>query len=302
VDSPSTDLDDLALFVEVVRAGGFTAAARVLNLRKAHVSRRVGELERRAGVRLLERTTRAVRMTETGAAVFEHAERAVSAARAALQVADEGRGEPSGTLRLSATPLLSELVLRPVVVPYLARYPQVSVELDVSARPVDLIRENFDVALRVGPAHDSKLVRRVLGAGRSIYVAAPSLLRGQPPVTAPKDLERYGGILISGGPPEWTFQRGRNKVMLRPRVRLSTSSFAEAREAALAGVGVVRLPSFFLAEEIKGGQLRQLLPAWTPPTVKIAAVYPSRSHLAAKTRVFLDMLSQHVAKHPLRTA
>ncbi|NJM91231.1 MAG: LysR family transcriptional regulator, partial [Myxococcales bacterium] len=90
------------------------------------------------------------------------------------------------------------------------------------------------------------------------------------------------------------------KATLRPRLRLSTSSFAEAREAALAGVGVVRLPSFFLTEQIKGGQLRQLLAAWTPPAVKIAAVYPSRSHLAAKTRVFLDMLSQYVTQHPLR--
>ncbi len=133
-------------------------------------------------------------------------------------------------------------------------------------------------------------------------LAAARRSSNAPAVKEPRDLERYGAILISGGPAEWTFQRGSRKIAVRPLVRFATGSFSEAREAAVAGVGVVRLPGFYLAAELRSGQLLQLLPAWTPPAVVIAAVYPSRVHLAAKTRLFLEMLTQHIENHPLRTA
>ncbi len=295
------DLGDLALFVAVVDAGGFSAAARAIGARKAHVSRRVQELERHLGARLLERTTRAVRLTEVGAAVYERAARAVALAREAQAVVAAGRREPFGLLRVSTTQLLAELVLRPVVLRYLRRHRGVSVELDITSRAVDIVREGFDLALRVGVPPDSNLVGRVVGKGRAICVASPSFLGAAAALTHPKELREVDAVVITGGAPEWSFQRGRTRLSVRPRARLTTPSYALAREATLAGVGVARLPSYFVADDLAAGRLEQLLAPWTPPEASITAIYASRDLIAPKTRAFLDLLAEHVAKRPLPT-
>lgn len=293
------NLDDLSFFVAVVDAGGFSAAARALGARKAHVSRRVQELERALGSRLLERTTRAVRLTETGAAVYERAARAVALAREAREVVASQQAEPSGILRVSATQLLAELVLKPVVFQFLRRYPRVSVELDVTSRSVDLVRERFDLALRVGVPTDSNLVGRVLGRGRAVYAGSPALLRSAAGLEKPRDIEGVDAVVISGGASDWVFERGRARVLVRPRSRLVTSSYAVAREAALGGIGLVRLPSYYIAADLRSGRLEQVLDDWTPREVSITAVYASRELIAPKTRVFVDMLASHLAQRPL---
>lgn len=292
-------LDDLGFFVAVVDAGGFSAAARALGARKAHVSRRVQALERSLGSRLLERTTRAVRLTEVGAAVYERAARAVALAREAREVVASQRAEPSGTLRVSATQLMADLVLKPVVLQFLRKYPLVSVELDVTSRNVDLLRERFDLALRVGVPTDSNLVGRVLGKGRAVYVGAPAFLRATAGLKKPGDLERVDAVVLSGGAPDWVFERGRTRVFVRPKIRLVTPSYTIAREAALGGIGLVRLPGYYVAADLKNGRLEQVLEDWTPREVSITAVYPSREHIAPKTRVFVDMLASHIAHRPL---
>jgi DNA-binding transcriptional LysR family regulator len=297
----SGELDDLGIFVAVVDAGGFSAAARVTGARKAHVSRRIQELERRLGVRLLERTTRTVRLTEAGAAYYDRASRAVALAREARAAVDAGRHEPVGLLRITTTQLLAELVLRPVVLAYLGKYPQVSVELDVTSRFVDIVREGFDLALRVGVPSDSNLVGRVIGKGRAICIASPTYLAGVVAPRAPKDLERLDAVTISGGPSEWAFQRRGRKVVVRPRLRLTTPSYALAREAIVAGLGVGRLPSYFVAEDLAGGRLEVVLEPWTPPAISVTAVYASRGLVAPKTRAFVDALTAYVAKRPLPT-
>jgi len=299
MEAHSENLDDLGFFVAVVDAGGFSAAARALGARKAHVSRRVQALEHSLGSRLLERTTRAVRLTEVGAAVYERAARAVALAREAREVVASQRAEPSGILRVSATQLLAELVLKPVVFQFLHKYPHVSVELDVTSRNVDLVRERFDLALRVGVPTDSSLVGRVLGKGRAVYVGSPALLRAVAGLEKPKDLERVDAIVLSGGAPDWVFERGRARVFVRPKIRLVTSSYTVAREAALGGIGLVRLPSYYVASDLRSGRLEQVLDDWTPREVSITAVYPSRELVAPKTRAFVDMLASHIAKRPL---
>ncbi len=293
------NLDDLGFFVAVVDAGGFSSAARALGARKAHVSRRVQELERSLDSRLLERTTRAVRLTEVGAAVYERAARAVALAREARDVVASQRTEPSGILRVSATELLADLVLKPVVFQFLRKYPGVSVELDVTSRSVDLVRERFDLALRVGVPTDSNLVGRVLGKGRAIYAGAPALLCAAAKLEKPRDLERVDAVVLSGGATDWVFERGRARVSVRPKIRLVTSSYTVAREAALGGIGLVRLPSYYVAADLRSGRLEQVLDSWTPREVSITAVYPSRELVAPKTRVFVDMLASYIAKRPL---
>lgn len=299
MDTPTSSLDDLAYFVAVVNAGGFSAAARTLGARKAQVSRRVQQLERSLGSRLLERTTRAVRLTEIGGAVYERAAGAVTLAREACAIAVTQRAEPTGTLRVSATELLADLVLTPVVFQYLRAYPSVSVELDVTSRSVDLLREGFDVALRVGVPTDASLVGRILGRGSAVYVGAPSFVRGLGKLSKPRDAEQVDAVVLAGGAPEWAFERGRTRAFVRPKARLLTSSYAAARRAALGGIGLARLPSYYVAADLHAGRLVQVLADWTPPEIAIAAVYPSRELLAPKTRAFVDMLAGHVAKRPL---
>jgi DNA-binding transcriptional LysR family regulator len=173
---------------------------------------------------------------------------------------------------------------------------------DDTARTVDIVREGFDLALRVGVPADSKLVGRVIGRGQAIYIASPAFLTKTTPIARPQDLEQIDAILIAGGSHEWNFQRSRRAVLVRPRARLTTPSFLVAREAALAGIGIARLPSYFVAADLIAGRLEQILTPWTPPEVAIMAVYPSRDLLAPKTSAFLELLSEHVAKYPLLAA
>jgi DNA-binding transcriptional LysR family regulator len=297
----SGELDDLGVFVAVVEAGGFSAAARVMGARKAHVSRRIQELERRLGVRLLERTTRTVRLTEAGAAYYERGARAIALAHEARAVIDAGRREPVGLLRVTTTQLLAELLLRPVILTYLRDHPRVSVELDVTSRAVDIVREGFDLALRVGVSSESNLVGRVLGRGRTVCVASPVYLASVAAPRAPKDLERLDAVAIAGGPSEWGFQRRGRKFFVRPRTRLSTPSYTLAREAIVAGLGIGQLPSYFVAQDLAAGRLESILESWMPPAVSITAVYASRALVAQKTRAFVDALTTYVAKRPLPT-
>ncbi len=295
------ELDDLGVFVAVVDAGGFSAAARVIGARKAYVSRRVQELERRLGVRLLERTTRTLHLTEAGTAYYDRAARAVVLALEARAAVEAGCHEPVGLLRVTTTELLAELVLRPVVLGYLRKYPKVSVELDVTSRSIDIVRDGFDLALRVGVPSNSNLVGRVIGKGRAVCVASPAYLAEVAAPRAPKDLERLDAVTIAGGATEWTFQRRGRKIMVRPRLRLSTPSYTLAREAIVAGLGVGRLPTYFVADDLVAGRLALVLEPWTPPAVSVTAVYASRSLVAPKTRAFVDALTAYVAKRPLPT-
>lgn len=297
----SGELDDLGVFVAVVEAGGFSAAARVTGARKAHVSRRIQALERRLGVRLLERTTRTVRLTEAGTAYYDRASRAVAFAREARDVVESGRHEPVGLLRLTTTQLLAELVLRPVVLTYLRSYPRVSVELDVTSRTVDIVREGYDLALRVGVPADSNLVGRVIGKGQAVCIAAPAYLAGVVAPRTPKDLEQLDAVTIAGGSSEWVFQRRGRKLVVRPRPRLSSPSYTIAREALVAGFGVGWLPSYFVVDDLAAGRLERVLDSWMPPAVSLTAVYASRGLVAPKTRAFVDALTAYVAKRPLPT-
>lgn len=242
-----------------------------------------------------------MRLTEAGTAYYDRACRAVALAREARAAVDAGRHEPVGLLRISTTQLLAELVLRPVVLTFLRKYPQVSVELDVTSRRVDIVREGFDLALRAGAPADSSLVGRVIGKGRAVCVASPGYLAGVAAPRAPKDLERLDAVTIAGGSSEWTFQRRSRKITVRPRQRLSTPSYTLAREAIVAGLGVGRLPSYFVAEDLAAGRLELVLEAWMPPVASVTAVYASRDLIAPKTRAFVDALMTYVAKRPLPT-
>ncbi len=286
------------MFVAVVEASGFTAASRATGLRKALLSRRIQELEARLGARLLERTTRTVRVTEIGRAFYERAVQAVTIGRQAMASVDEARGEPWGTLRVSTTPLLADHLLAPIIVAYLNRYPNVAVELDVGVHTVDVVGDRFDLALRVGAPPPSSLRVRRLGRGRSVYVASPGYLARMGTPATPADMVRQRAVVITGGPPTWSFVARGRSLTVTPTVSLKTPSFGIAREAVRAGIGVARLPRFFVQQALDAGELTTIVDEWTPPEVPIVALFlPGK--LATKTRGFLDMLAAYVEEHPL---
>ncbi|WP_433935249.1 LysR substrate-binding domain-containing protein [Sorangium cellulosum] len=291
-------LEELAAFVAVVEANGFTAAARAMRARKATLSQRVQDLEERLGVSLLVRTTRSLRLTDEGRAYFEHARRSLAAARDAEAVVALARSKPSGLLRITTSAALAGTLMDAVVAPYLARYPDVSVELDTSVRRVDLVREGFDLAIRVGPLDDSSLVARRLGTATGGYHASPRYLERRGCPGRPDELGDHDAIVVAheDGPKEWPFITGSKKWPLVVRPRLTVGSFELAVQAAAAGAGVVRAPLYFVRPLLAKRRLVEVLKDWTPPGFDVHAVFPPGGALVPKTRVLLDMLAAWFAR------
>jgi LysR family transcriptional regulator for bpeEF and oprC len=289
------EFEEAACFVAVVEAGGFSAAARSRGARKATLSRRVQSLERRIGVQLMVRTTRSIRLTDEGRAYFSQAQRAVALLGDAEKTVAHARAEPSGVLRVSATAALAGMMLEPVVVAYLRKHPRVSVELDTSARRVDLVREGFDLALRVGALPDSSLVAQRLGTARGGYFASPAYLRRHGEPESPDDLQAHDAVVIpaGAGPPEWPFVHGGQARSVVVRPRLVTENFELAVRAAIEGLGVLRAPDYFVREAVRERKLRAVLGAFTPPEVQVSALVPPGGMLAPRTRAFVALLTAY---------
>ncbi|HEX2574114.1 MAG TPA: LysR substrate-binding domain-containing protein [Polyangia bacterium] len=296
------DLEALGLFVAVVEAGGFSAAARRIGTRKTLMSRRVRQLEERLGVQLLFRTTRTLQLTDEGRAYFAHATRALTAAREAEATLESTRREPSGLLRVTTTPILAERMLEPVVVAYLERYPQVTLELDVRSQPIDLVREGFDVAVRAGPLPDSSLTARLLGHARAGYFASPEYLRRHGRPTEPSELAEHACIAIgTEAIVEWPFiQQGRLlKTIIHPR--LLTTSYDLALRATVSGLGITRMPGFYVREHTAARRLVAVLDEWTPPSFPVHVLMPAGTP-SPKARTFIDLVIEHFERIPLHQA
>jgi LysR family transcriptional regulator, regulator for bpeEF and oprC len=286
-------IEELAAFVAVVDANGFTAAARRTGARKATLSQRVQDLEARLGATLLVRTTRSLRLTDEGRAYLELARRALDAVRDADGVVAASKSKPTGLLRVTAQPALAGQLLEGVVVPYLAKYPEVSVELDPSTRRVDLLREPFDVAVRLGHPGGPSLLARKLGVALGGYYASPRYLARRGVPARPEGLAAHDVIVVPRGaePTPWPFVEGPKKFSVAVRPRLSVGSFELAARAAAAGAGIVRSPRHFVAAFLETKQLVPVLEAWAPPGSEVYAVFPPGGALAPKTRAFLDALA-----------
>lgn len=295
------DLNELAVFVEVVRAGSFTAAGRELDMPKSTVSRRVSELEARLGSQLLQRTTRKLGLTDVGREFFERCSRVIADAREAEQLVARAQAVPTGTLRVTLPPLFG--FLGPIVADYLRQHPGVLVEVVCTDRRVDLVGEGFDLAIRAGELEDSTLIARRLGALPLHLVAAPSYLRehGQP--RTPADLRRHETIAFSGGDEDlvWRLRSKEGTAEVRLRPRLVANDHDLLLEAACAGRGIARVPAFRCERALEAGELRRVLPRWSSPEVPVHALYPSGRHPAPKLRAFLDLLkTQFVARARVR--
>ncbi|QRK12560.1 LysR family transcriptional regulator [Archangium violaceum] len=292
-------LDDMLVFAEVVSAGGITAAAARLGLRKSTVSRRLAALEERLGTRLLERNTRRLRLTETGREYHAHCARLVAEAREVNRALSESRGTPRGTLRVATFSLLGEL-LTPVITEFLLRHPQVRVEVSLAEAYVDLVADSYDIALRTGPLPDSSQVARRLGDVRTGYYASPAYLSRRGTPRSPDELEGHECVLVAepGTSEVWFFAGPRGARTVPVSGRLQVPSVRAGHAAARAGLGLVRLPTVLAVDDVRAGVLVPVLEAVSPPGLPIYAVYPSSRQLPLKVRAFLDTLAQRSAALP----
>jgi DNA-binding transcriptional LysR family regulator len=281
------DLIEAAVFVRVVQDGSFTKAAQSLDIPKSTVSRRLAELEARVGVRLLQRTTRKLALTDSGRLYFEHAARALAELEQAERAVGELQAVPRGTLRVT-TPLAFSL-LGPLLAEYLRRYPEVRVDLYASDRRVDLVEERFDLALRAGPARDSSLIARRLGAVRRVLVAAPEVAR-KLRLKTPEDLARENCLVFAPDGKNWTLTTGAKAVSVTVTPRMTVNDYDMLCSVTRAGFGVALLPEYQCTADVASGALRRLLPQWSAPEVPVYALYPSARHLSPSVAALLELL------------
>ena len=284
---------DMLLFASVVREGSFTRAAAQLGVTKQTVSERLARLEERLGVRLLERTTRRLRVTDVAVPYYERCAAIAAQIDEANSEVRKRQAEPVGLLRVSAPVLYGRRFLAPVVADYLGRYPRARVEIVLADRRANLVEEGLDLAIRVGALDDSSLTARKLGEGHVYLVASPRYLAARPAAPTARSLRAARCI---GTRPLETWRAAGVSVKIEPV--LVVNDLEVACDAAVAGVGIARLPALVCREAVRDGRLRILFGPEPAILRTVYAVYPSRRYLPAKVRIFLDALASLV--EPMR--
>lgn len=290
------DLNDLYYFVQVVKHGGFAPAGRALDIPKSRLSRRIALLEERLGVRLIQRSTRTFAVTELGQDYFDQCLSMLAGAEAAQDVIDRTHAEPQGTIRMSAPPALIYYFLGDVVARFMEKCPKVHVYLKSFSRSVDVLREGFDLAVRVrfGPIESSDLVMKHLGMSCQSLVASPALARTLPPNADPVQISQLPTLALGTEQRECQWRLDgpdgqRQNVPFTPR--LVTDDMLALKQATLRGVGAAALPLMMIHEELDAGTLVPVGAPWHPEPGAVHAVFPSRRGLLPAVRELLDFMS-----------
>jgi DNA-binding transcriptional LysR family regulator len=292
-------LEGFYYFTQVVDHGGFAKAARALAIPKSRLSRHVAALETRLGVRLVNRSTRRFVVTDVGHQVYGHATAMLAEADAALEVVEFARAKPCGTIRASCPVALAQSALAPILPDFLAAYPAIRLELHVSNRRVDVLAESFDVALRVRtrPTGEDGLVMRTFREVDEFLVASPEYLKGAPPLAEPAELRRHTTLDYAGEfdrrPWELLGPEGESAAV-EHQPRIVCHDFVVLREAALAGLGIARLPESVARADLKGGVLVRVLPAWRSPQGIVHVVFPTRRGMLPAVRALIDFLAERL--------
>ncbi|WP_049623195.1 LysR family transcriptional regulator [Frateuria defendens] len=292
------NLNRLGVFVALVQAGSFTAAAEALGLTKAMVSQHLARLEQELGVALLVRSTRRMALTEAGALFHADCVRILAETAAAIERVGEARDTPSGVLRLTTTTDYGVAVVAPALAEFGRRHPQLQFDLVIDDEVADLIAGRFDLSIRVGWLRDSGLRAARLGGFRQLAVAAPAYLASHGTPRRPEDLAAHDWLAIAvlASPLRWTFTaaNGRRRTV-RMRQVAQANNAAAVHAMALAGAGVAVLPDYLVEADLRAGRLQALLASHRLPEGGIHAVYPGRQP-PAKVRVFIDFLRERLAQ------
>ena len=284
------DIPDMETFVAVVQHGSFTAAADALETDKARISRSITRLERKLRARLLERSTRSLRMTEVGREFFERASSVLIAVEEAEASIARYQRAPSGTLKLTAGPEFGTLRVDAWIGAYLGRYPDVRVESEYTNRIADLIHEGFDVAIRVGPLPDSELSARRLGEITYALYAAPGYLDRKGVPETPDALDRHDLVMFAPrGRAVWTLVRARESATVNKAPRCVVNNSISNLNLTMNGAGVSLMPEFLAQEALANGDLVRVLPGWARMPVPVHAVFVSSRYMHPKVRAFVDL-------------
>lgn len=285
-------LNDMALFVEVVKAKGFRSAADVVGIPNSTLSRRISALEKAIGLRLLHRTTRRIELTEAGQIYFERCKRIVDEARLAHEQLGEMLAQPSGVLRASLPVDFAVTYLAPLIAEFAALYPGITFDFDLTPRRVDLVSEPFDVAIRIGESADSQLIARPLASLNPSLYASPTYLKRSGTPKAPEELEQHEclGILRAGA---WTLTNGKKTASVAVSGRFNLNSVGMIRRMASLDMGVILMPPEVVADEVKDGQLVPILPTWRGNPTTVYAITETRL-LPAKTQRFIEFLRERL--------
>lgn len=292
------EISALRIFVKVVQKASFTRAAEVLNTQKAYLSRVVSQLENELGVRLLERTTRSLSLTEVGREFFERAIGILAAVEETERAMQKAQGEPRGELKLTCGTEFGMIAVSTWIRTYLDQFPHTGIKADFTNRVIDIVHEGYDLAIRVGPLPDSSLVARKLGNLEYGVFAAPSYLKHHQKLRQPDDLKAFQilAFMSDNMTPSWTFSRGLEQIKLAFEPRLTANNVFAVRDAALQGLGLAKLPRIVVKEAVKNGSLIEVLDDWSLPSAPVHAVFASSRYLTPKVRAFIDIAVSDMQK------
>jgi LysR family transcriptional regulator for bpeEF and oprC len=294
-------LQAMEVFVQVVDAGSFTRAADALQLPKATVSTLVQGLEAALSAKLLHRTTRQVTVTTDGAAYYERCLRILSDVRDAEESVSRTRLSPSGRLRVDAPTGLSSEILVPALPMFFERYPDITLELGSSDRPVDLVEEGVDCAVRGGELVDTSLIARRVGVLNFVTAASPIYLRRFGTPQHPRELGNHRCVNYfsakTGKTYDWDFRRGDEKIEVALPGTIALNDSNAYVQAGLAGLGIIQMTDYLMMQHVLSGRMVQVLPDWTSEPLPVHVVYPQNRHLSAKVRVFVEWVAELFAKH-----
>ena len=294
------DLNDIYFFASVAQYGGFSAAARTIGVDKTRLSRRIAALEKRLGVRLLQRTTRALALTEAGQRFFERCVATVEGAQAAFDSVAELRREPAGLVRLSCPVLLTQRCLAHLLPGYMTAHPKVSVFVEATDRTVNVIEERFDIAIRAKPAIEdvAGLVAKTLGNSQRVLVVSPAFLKRYGRPEDPADLPEFHTVastddLFEGGA-RWTLMGPKGPAHIELKPRLVTSDLRVRLQAAMRGIGIALLPEQVVAAPLQEGLVERVLPQWSGAKNILHLVYPTPRGMLPSVRSLIDCLLTQV--------
>jgi len=291
-------LDGVAVFVAIAETGSISAAARRLGQAKSVVSEKLTELERTLGSRLMQRTTRKLSLTSDGHSFLPRAHRLLHEASAAVAEIAERRGSLTGPLRLSAPVSFGMLHLGPAIYAFLAEHTGIELTLELDDRFVDVAADGYDAVLRHGPIVDSRLVAKRLATTRRVLVASPEYLARHGVPICLSDIEKHRGILYTNREADWRFWAGDAGVIVRPQAALRVNNGIVMREAAIAGLGITLLPTFFVHEQLASGTLRRLEIGVEAEGAELFLAYPRDRSVSAKILALVDSLRRSFGDPP----
>ena len=294
------NLNDMVTFARVVEAGGFSEAARQMGVSKSGVSKSIAKLELSLGVRLLNRSTRGLSLTEIGAAFHEHCIRITEEAAQAAEVVGRLQSEPRGVLRVTAPVAFGRLHVAPAVAEYLSRYPRLKLDMTITDRMVDLVSEGYDVAIRIRREPSLHVVARELAPVRCVVCATPDYFERRGIPTVPHDLTEHNCLHYThfGTQGEWRFQSAGGEIVVPVKGSLRIDDDDTLAQAVLSGLGIAMLPTFIIGRELQAGRLRSVLSDYVPLERRIYAVHLPNVRLPVKIRAFIDFLQDRFGPEP----